>query len=105
MTITGFTLRPLLLLLVYKYIYRHDSIYFVGSYVDKLRSEGRWLNYLLFNVTPHIPGRVAVLSNLLFLFCLFFGIKTMDRNGILYIFAFFTALLIGFYRVNKEETT
>ena len=48
-------------------VYAHDSVLYETSFLYKLEAEGRWLNYLLFPVTSHFPGRAAVLSNLLFL--------------------------------------
>ena len=67
MTAGLFVALALVVDLLQIHVYAHDSAYYLYSYIDKLESEGRWLNYLLFPVTSHTPGRVAVLSNLLFL--------------------------------------
>lgn len=57
-------------------IYRHDSAYYLSlrEYAYKLKSEGRWLNYLMFPITSRVPGTVAIAFDLLFLFLFFFVI-------------------------------
>ena len=66
-TVALFVTLALVVDLLQIHVYAHDSVLYEDSFDYKLKSEGRWLNYLLFPVTSHFPGRVAVLSNLLFL--------------------------------------
>jgi len=50
-------------------IYLHDSLYYMANQQTydnfKLPSEGRWLNYILFDLLVSIPGRVASITSLL----------------------------------------
>lgn len=41
-------------------LWRHDSMYYVTSYDNKLSEEGRWINYLLFDYLRQVPGQLAV---------------------------------------------
>ena len=51
------------------HIYRHDSLYYMPSadtyHNYKVTAEGRWLNYLLFNVLTHIRGSLLSIFILL----------------------------------------
>jgi len=42
------------------HIYRHDALYYMPNaetyYQSKVQSEGRWINYIFFNLFTHIPG-------------------------------------------------
>ena len=59
------------------HIFRHDSVYYIGHYLHKLKGEGRWINYLLFPYLKLIPGQAAVYLNILlfFSFCNIFIYK------------------------------
>ncbi|WP_157976710.1 hypothetical protein [Parahaliea mediterranea] len=48
-------------------VYRHDAMYYLPrpAFFDKLLTEGRWLNYLLFPVLRLIPGPAAAIAALL----------------------------------------
>ncbi len=46
-------------------IFAHDELTQLHSYWDKLQSEGRWLNYVLFPVLQHFNVYVAVVMNFL----------------------------------------
>ena len=47
-------------------VWRHDALYYLGSMDSKLREEGRWLTYLLFDLLKSIDGRAAWLTGLMF---------------------------------------
>ena len=66
-TVALFVALALVVDLLQIHIYAHDSVLYEDSFDYKLKSEGRWLNYMLFPVTSHFAGNIAVLSNLLFL--------------------------------------
>ena len=42
------------------HIYRHDSLYYMAQndYLEKISSEGRWLNYIFFPILKSIPGNI-----------------------------------------------
>ena len=52
--------------------WRHDELYYQPDYFHKVESEGRWLNYLLSNYLPKLPGFAHILINYfaLALFCI-----------------------------------
>ena len=60
-TVALFVAFALVVDLLKIHVYAHDSVLYVGSLDDKLKSEGRWLNYLLSPVTRHFSGHLAVL--------------------------------------------
>lgn len=41
-------------------LWRHDSMYYVTTYDNKLSEEGRWINYFLFDYLRKVPGQLAV---------------------------------------------
>ncbi len=41
-------------------LWRHDSMYYVTTYDNKLSEEGRWINYFLFDYLRQVPGQLAV---------------------------------------------
>ena len=45
--------------------WRHDSIYYEPDFVYKLRTEGRWINYIFFEFLRLINPYVAVVSQVL----------------------------------------
>ena len=50
-------------------VWRFDAVYYFDSYYYKLRTEGRWIDYLLFPLLKHIPAQLSILAHL---FCLWF---------------------------------
>ena len=73
------------------HIFRHDAVFYIDSYLDKLKGEGRWINYLLFPVLKLIPGQAASLLDVLFFF-VFCTISTYRWTGSL-AYAFLLSLL------------
>ena len=51
------------------HIYRHDSLYYMPNadtyYKNNIATEGRWINYIFFNVLTQIPGSFLSISILL----------------------------------------
>lgn len=43
----------------------HDSAFYFANYIGKLKEEGRWINYLLFNVIREINPIVSILIHML----------------------------------------
>ena len=52
-------------------VWRHDELYYEPDYFHKVESEGRWLNYLLSNYLPKLPGLAHIVISYfsLALFC------------------------------------
>jgi hypothetical protein len=48
-------------------IWRHDSLYYLQSYLSKLQTEGRWINYLLFSQLKALNPYLSALMHVLFL--------------------------------------
>lgn len=46
-------------------VWRQDSIHYVSTYADKVSEEGRWINYLLFDLLKVIPPRLCILLSYL----------------------------------------
>jgi hypothetical protein len=46
----------------------HDSVYYLDSYLWKLETEGRWVNYCLFPILKKTPATLALAVDLLSLF-------------------------------------
>lgn len=42
-------------------VWRQDSMYYVDGYGDKLADEGRWINYLFFDLLRLVPSDIAIL--------------------------------------------
>lgn len=59
--------------------WRHDALYYMGSYSGKLSAEGRWINYFLFSYLKSFPAQVSVLLNISF----FGGFVWIAANKIL----------------------
>lgn len=53
-------------------VWRHDAAYYLNSYTLKLKSEGRWLNYYLFDllksVNPYLSAALHIVFLSIFLF-------------------------------------
>ena len=50
------------------HIYRHDALYNmpnIDTYKIKVETEGRWINYIFFNIFTHIPGSILSIFILL----------------------------------------
>ena len=47
----------------------YDDMPYLSSYIGKLATEGRWINYLIFHATKHINHTVAQYFNVLCLSC------------------------------------
>ncbi len=50
------------------HVWRHDALLYFDSYGLKLKTEGRWLNFLSFNILKLIPPYLSILLS----FCSFF---------------------------------
>jgi hypothetical protein len=75
------------------HIYRHDAVYYLHwGYLPRLRTEGRWINYLLFPIISIVPGKLASFLNLLFLFL--FALVSCYRWTKNITYAFLVSLLI-----------
>ena len=59
--------------------WRHDTIYYLGTYTEKLKAEGRWINYFLFEFLKIIPAHASALLSILF----FGGFAWIAANKIL----------------------
>lgn len=58
-------------------VWRQDSMHYVSTYADKLSEEGRWINYLLFNILKVTPSAFSILISY---FCLaFFSYSVIQR--------------------------
>ena len=53
--------------------WRHDALYYLQSYSGKLKEEGRWINYFLFEYLKAFPAHASALLNITF-FAGFLGI-------------------------------
>ena len=76
------------------HIYRHDAAYYrtMEEYFDNLKTEGRWINYLLYPVYSAIPGKLATFLDLLFLFL--FTLFVCDRWTKRFSYALLLSLLV-----------
>jgi hypothetical protein len=63
--------RNILLLLDIN-IWRHDAIYYYESYEFKLKTEGRWINYFLFDFLKFIPPHLSIIIRLSCIFTFFY---------------------------------
>jgi len=45
-------------------IWRHDAIYYHESYEYKLKTEGRWINYFLYDFLKFIPPHLSIILRL-----------------------------------------
>jgi len=74
------------------HIYRHDALYYIDqeTYLEKLKQEGRWLNYFLFPALSVIPGRLAILLEIvsLFIFALIASNRWTKNLGYALLLAF-----------------
>ena len=73
--------------------FRHDELKYIDSYYGKLVSEGRWINYLFFNIIKTLDIHLIGLLNLLFFFV--FSYKCLE-NIFEKRYAFLCALTILF---------
>ncbi|MBP3836205.1 MAG: hypothetical protein J6E31_03835 [Pyramidobacter sp.] len=46
--------------------WRHDALYYLGSYLGKLKTEGRWINYYLFSFLKAFPAHGSALLCVVF---------------------------------------
>ena len=46
--------------------WRHDALYYLGSYSGKLKEEGRWINYFLFEFLKAFPAHASALLSVSF---------------------------------------
>jgi hypothetical protein len=69
-------------------IWRHDAAYYLDEYTQKLKGEGRWVNYILFGMIKQIPAHlsIAICLSSFFIFC--FSIANNADHPILYSFGF-----------------
>jgi len=74
------------------HIFRHDALSYISSYEGKLRSEGRWINYLLFPFLSSISGKAAGFLCLIFFFV--FSAITAYRGSKIATYSVLLALLI-----------
>lgn len=51
--------------------FRHDEIKYIGSYFYKLKTEGRWINFLFFDVAKTLNLQLVICTNFIcfFVFC------------------------------------
>ncbi len=40
--------------------WRHDAVYYINSYIDKLQTEGRWINFIFFKLLKFIPAILSI---------------------------------------------
>ena len=59
--------------------WRHDALYYLGSYTGKLKTEGRWINYFLFEFLKAFPAHASALLSISF----FGGFVWIAANKIL----------------------
>ncbi|PMM48762.1 hypothetical protein BCT52_03970 [Vibrio breoganii] len=61
--------------------YRHDSGYYIDNYGYKFITEGRWLNYLTFNISRSLPPIVNISIFFISSFCFFYLVsKSLDKD-------------------------
>ncbi len=41
--------------------WRNDALYYLGSYYQKLETEGRWINYFLFDILKRVPAIISII--------------------------------------------
>lgn len=83
--------------------WRHDSLYYVNSYDNKLISEGRWINFLLFPALRYIPAALACSLSYLGLIAFVYAISR--RLGLLSLYAVLVAILVAnipLFRIQME---
>ena len=54
-------------------VWRHDALYYIDTYYNKLYTEGRWINYIFFKVLKVLPPHLVIAISLA-CFC-FFGYR------------------------------
>lgn len=71
-----YTLRNFLLILKIQ-IWRPDALRYLLDYREKLETEGRWINYLFFDILKEINPYIGIFVQLL---CFAFFIYTISYN-------------------------
>lgn len=96
----------LLMLLFNRDFPAFDDMGFLSSYVGKLSTEGRWINYLIFHLVKRLNFDVVLIVNAIALFVFCFKVaRNICSSQMSYAIAVFACFALPFYNVADSSLT
>ena len=96
----------LLMLLFNRDFPAFDDMVFLSSYVGKLSTEGRWINYLIFHLVKRFNFDVVLIVNAIALFVFCFKVaRNICSSQMSYAIAVFACFALPFYNVADSSLT